>query len=87
VSYCYKTERPWIFSEDGSRQFLRIRDRVNRLLDTAGAVRMQEAINDECGSSWEMLACVDRMVELGEIRELTDEHAPGQWRVFTRRGR
>ena len=61
--------------------FLSIRDRVNSLLKQAGAVRMQEAISGETGSSWQMLACVDRLVELGEIREITGDVA-GQYRVF-----
>jgi hypothetical protein len=29
-----------------------------------------------------MMACVDRLVELGEIREITPRHTAGQDRIF-----
>lgn len=80
--YCYETEKPEIFTEDGQKMFLGIRDNVNRLLKQAGAVRMQEAISGQTGSSWSMLACVDRLVELGEIKEITSPNTAGQHRVF-----
>lgn len=82
--YEYSNLRPYVFTEAGQRQFLSIRDRVARLLKEAGAVRMQEALAGETGSSWEMLACVDRLVELNELKELTDRNSPGQYRVFVR---
>lgn len=80
--YVYEEEKKVIFTEEGSRMFLRIRDKVKHLLKEAGAVRMKEAISGNSGSSWEMLACVDRLVELCEIREITPANTPGQWRVF-----
>jgi len=65
--------------------FLAIRDKTHRLLKLAGAVRMEEAISG-CGQSgscsWDMLACVDRLVELGEIWEITNGDVAGQDRVF-----
>ena len=79
--YSYEEEKPGIFTEEGQALFLAIRDNVKRLLTLSGAVRMQEAISGNCGSSWQMLACVDRLVELGEISEITDKVA-GQHRVF-----
>ena len=82
--YSYETEKKEIFTEDGQVMFLKIRDHVNTLLKQAGAVRMQEAISKTTGSSWTMLACVDRMVELGELREITGSGVAGQHRIFTR---
>jgi len=81
--YDYPTEKKAIFTEDGQKMFLAIRDNVQSLLAKAGAVRMQEAISGQSGSSWEMLACVDRLVELGELKELTHDVA-GQFRVFVK---
>lgn len=81
MAYDYQTERDKIFTDDGNRMFLLIRDRVKYLLKQAGAVRMQEAIYGATGDSWAMLACVDRMVELGELRELPT-NGLGQHRVF-----
>ena len=80
--YLYSTEREKLFTDDGQRLFLAIRDTVNRHLRSAGAVRMSEAIAGNSGDSWTMLACVDRLVELKEILEITTGDVPGQYRVF-----
>jgi hypothetical protein len=81
--YSYETEKSELFTEGGQVLFLRIRDRVQKLLKEAGAVRMQEIMNGAGGgSTWQMLAAVDRLIELGEIRELTDGNVAGQHRVF-----
>jgi len=81
VSYQYSVERENLFTDKGQRRFISIRDNVNQLLKQAGAVRMDKAIATVTGDSWGMLACVDRMVELGELLELpTNGH--GQDRVF-----
>ena len=80
--YQYEMEKPALFTEHGSRTFLSIRDRTHRLLKEAGAVRMQEAMGGHSGDSWFLLACVDRLVELGEIREITKNGVIGQHRVF-----
>lgn len=81
--YNYLTEKQEIFTEDGQKMFLSIRDRVKKLLKEAGAFRLHEAICRETGSTWTMLACIDRLVELEEIREVTDkDKVLGQYRVF-----
>jgi hypothetical protein len=82
--YNYQEIKPRLFSDEGQRLFLKVRDKVNGLLKVAGAFQMQEAIQGFTGSNWEMIACVDRMVELGEIMELLHKQEPlGQYRVFT----
>lgn len=80
--YDYQAQRAALFTDEGQRRFLAVRDRVARLLALAGAVRMQEATAKTGGESWEALACMDRMVELGEIREITGPDVAGQHRVF-----
>lgn len=82
--YKYDTEKEFLFTNDGQRMFLQIRDHVGRLLKDAGAVRLDKAISVATGDSWSMMACVDRMVELGELREITSNDVVGQHRVFTR---
>ena len=85
MSYLYAAMRSHVFTEGGQVMFLKIRDRTARLLDEAGAAMLQNMISGNTGDSWLMLACVDRMVELGEIREVTDpETVMGQHRVFVR---
>ena len=81
-SYDYESEKEELFSDAGQRRFLRIRDNAQALLKKAGAFRMLEGIAADCGSSWALMACVDRMVELGEIREITGADTAGQDRVF-----
>jgi hypothetical protein len=78
VSYVYDNERAELFTEDGQVRFIKIRDRVKHLIEQAGAFRAQEA---DC-ISWEDMACIDRMVELGELVELKRD-CWAQFRVFT----
>jgi hypothetical protein len=84
MAYSYETQRANIFTEEGQRLFLAIRDRADSLLKQAGAARLQEVISGNSGDSWDMLACVDRLVELGELREISQERCAGQYRVFVR---
>jgi len=79
--YNYQTERQSLFTEEGQIMFLRIRDKTQQLLKTSGAARAQEMMVGT-GDSWKMLACLDRMVELREIREITASGVAGQHRVF-----
>jgi len=86
-SYSYEKYRASVFTDEGQRMFLRIRDFIHGQLREGGAVRVAEIIrNAGAGDSWTMLACVDRMVELGEIREVTaNDDVVGQHRVFVER--
>lgn len=81
--YEYQKLRPTLFTDEGQRRFLAVRDRVQTLVAQSGAVRMDEAISKVSGDTWEALACVDRMVELGELREVQQRNeVPGQHRIF-----
>ena len=50
--YKYDTEKEFLFTNDGQRMFLQIRDHVGRLLKDAGAVRLDKAISVATGDSW-----------------------------------
>ena len=81
--YDYQTEKKKLWTEEGQVVFLKIRDNVKRLLNTAGAFTMDKAIQGSLGDSWLQLACVDRLVELNEIMEVTKKGTvAGQDRVF-----
>ncbi len=82
--YIYETEKPGLFTEIGQVTFLTIRDKTKELIKTAGSARAQEMMNAaKSGNTWLFLACIDRMVELGEIREITNpEKVVAQHRVF-----
>lgn len=71
MSYKYETERPKLFTDAGQRMLLKVRDNVRALTKLAGAVRMDKATTGISDDSWTMLACVDRLVELKELREIT----------------
>ncbi len=84
MSYRYEDLRPKLFTEEGSVIYIEIRDRVNKLLKESGAVTTWAACNKTSGDSWLALACLDRMVEVEEIHEVTGPGTWGQNRVFTR---
>jgi len=84
MPYNYEVEKQKIFTDVGQREFLKVRDRVKKLLDEAGAFMILAALKDISGEAWTMMAYVDRLVELGEIREITSANVAGQNRVFIR---
>ena len=77
-----------IYTKEGQRPFLDIRDKVNELFRTAGTLRMADITtykeDDPAQVAWFQIACVDRLVELGEIEEITSfvGDVPPQNRVF-----
>lgn len=80
--YSYAIEKPKLFTDENQRMLLKVRDHVLKCLKTSGAVRMQEAMEPASGDSWTMLALVDRLVELGDIREIPQGQVSGQYRIF-----
>jgi len=83
--YDYQKERERLFTEEQQPLFLGIRDNVKRLLSVSGAFTLENAATLPngigAGSNWQMIACIDRLVELGEIVELPTTGA-NQHRVF-----
>jgi hypothetical protein len=82
VSYSYQAQRAEVFTEAGQVMFLKIRDNAKRLLSIAGAAQAEKIWAGCSGDSWTMLACVDRLVELGELRLICREHCPTQNQVY-----
>ncbi len=82
--YDYQKEKPKILTDKGQREFLIVRDQTNHLLEEAGAFKIFHALEGITGDGWTMMAYVDRMVELGEIREITGPKVAGQDRVFVK---
>lgn len=80
MSYSYTTERTEIFTERGQEMFPLIRDTAHKLLKSSGAVTMGKLMVGS-GCSWTMMACVHRLVELGELRSMWNGGA-GQDEVF-----
>ena len=68
----YNELKSTVLTDEGQRRFLKVRDAAHKLLGQSGAVRLGELLTaaNISGDSWEMLACVDRLVELGELKEV-----------------
>lgn len=82
--YEYAAERGRLFTEEGQVMFLNFRDTAKAMIAHAGAARLTEIMMRAKGGgeSWMWLACADRMIELGELREITGPNVAGQHRVF-----
>jgi len=80
--YNYQNEKHKIFTEEGQEMFLKIRDEAHRLLNVAGAFSLFNATKNCSGEVWAMMACVDRLVELGEIVEIANTHTFSDARIF-----
>lgn len=74
MSYVYAEERSKLFTDEGQRFFLKVRDAVKYLLKESGAVKAEELFSNEKfkidNDYWKRQACLDRMVELGDIVEI-----------------
>lgn len=86
MSYTYAAEKPKLFTDEGQKEFLKGRDWVQAIMAKAGAFRMGSFLmNAGCsGNDWEKMAIVDRMVELGELREIRQDQPAGQHRIFVK---
>jgi len=85
--YDYEMQKSELFTEQGQKLFLAIRDQVADKLSVSGAVTMGAAISLPPGigaaNSWEMMACVDRLAELDELWEIPTSGS-AQRRVFVK---
>lgn len=85
--YDYQKERADIFTEQGQKMFTAIRDTSRKLFAYSGAAISGEMM-DCAGDSWTMLACIDYLVEIGEILEVKNPHSSaGQHRIFIKKGK
>ena len=87
MSYSYEHERHRVFTDQGQRDFLKVRDLFLSELKRTGAVTMSIAFKAVSGDVWHTMANVDRLVELGEIVEIPNTHSKaGQHRIFVKYG-
>ena len=52
MSYDYQKERPGLFTDEGQRMLLSVRDRTQRMLAASGAARLQEMIKGETAEAF-----------------------------------
>lgn len=82
--YNYEKEKPRIFTDKGQQEFLKLYDRARQLLEESGAFMMLHVCSILPGNSYSHIACVDRLVELGIVREVTSPHTANTNRVFVK---
>ena len=82
MGYIYEIERENIFTEGGTKLLLKIYDNALRMIECSGAVMMGNLWRDCTGDSWLLMACVDYLVELERLHEVTEPGTMGQYRVF-----
>ena len=92
MSYEYSKQRAFVFTDEGQRCFLAVRDNAKALIDKSGAVTCIRLLmtggTGGAQSTWDLLACVDRLVELGEIKEVPNPFCcAAQGRIFIGRQR
>ena len=67
--YNYEILKNVILTDQGQRRFLRVRDKIEKIMKKTGAFRMGYIVSFDT-NSWFSLACVERMVEIGELSEV-----------------
>lgn len=82
--YDYQTERPQLFTEPGQIVLLKIRDQAFKLCAEAGCAMAGNIMAKASGDSWMLLAAIDRLVEIGDLREVNYGRCAGQHRIFTK---
>jgi hypothetical protein len=72
MPYNYQRERRKLLTNEGQIALLRISEEARRLLDGKPSFWLEELLGKASlrGDAWFQLALVDRLVELGEIKEV-----------------
>jgi hypothetical protein len=86
LKYDYLEIKPQLFEEHNQKQFLRVRDWINKSLDKTGAFQLQRATEQNYGDCWITIASIDRLQEIGEIKEVKQtENVLYSERIFIRK--
>ena len=72
--YNYQTERAKLFTERGMTLFVKVRDLALELLETQNSFIGEDIRVSNC-DSWTIQACIDYLVERGEIQH-SGNHGP-----------
>lgn len=84
MSYDYQKEKRNLFTENGLKTLIKVRDNSIRLSNISEVFTLEKMISNCSGGSWTMLAAVDYLEELGEIKCV---HSPGstQKKIYVRK--
>ena len=73
MSYDYEIEKRKLFTEDGLKEYTKMRDQIKRILDDTGAFAFYGLKNT--GDAWFTQACLDYMIQQGELVCLRGEQS------------
>ena len=84
MSYSYESEKPALFTEKGQGAFIKSRDSILAAMKSTRAIEERCAMRATTGfaCTFEQLAVLDRMIELGDIERV---EARGERYYVTRR--
>lgn len=82
-NYNYDIEKQKLFTDEGQKMVMKAWENAKELLDEAGAFMTFNALEGvDYHNTFTGHAIIDRLVELGYIREVTKEGTVGQCRVY-----
>ena len=85
MTYKYEESKPNLLDKEELKRFLEVRDIVKDEIDSVGMVVMGAVMMRTLGDTWKTMACVEMLVEIGEIVETTQESgALAQEREFVK---
>ena len=87
IAYNYQIEKLNLQTEYGRMVFQKVRDNVKWLISQSGAVMMKDAIKETGGDSWRSYACIDKLIEIGEIAEIEQGKIINEHRIFIARNK
>ena len=71
--YEYKNFRERLFTDKGQREVMAVRDHIRRTCKISGCIEMWKALAPVSGDTWENMAIIDRLAELGEVKKIVFE--------------
>jgi hypothetical protein len=82
--YIYSELRDGLFTDEGQRDLVKVRDAAFAMLSVARVVRMDALMSAaRTGDPQRQMALVDRLVEIGDLREVSlVGPVAGQHRIF-----
>ncbi len=83
MTYDYKKLRTEIFTEQGVNLLLHIKSKANRSIRESGATTIGNLISNIsiCDDVHHAIACVEYLIERGDLKEITDPDIRCQDRV------
>lgn len=84
MSYRYESEKYRLFTEDGVKDLMGIKDAAMGLIETAGAFRAVELLEKTSHpDTFFFCAALDYLVEKGHLIELTRPNCMSQFQCYT----